>query len=356
MTTDAIQFLLLGTLLGGVGLGMAVLRLNARGQGRHLAMLFFGLLLLVAFSEVTDLAGVYGRSPLLDLLLIPVVRAVAFLFAPTLYLYAATCLRWPLTIPTFWHAGPALLGWAVFLGAELASGDGETLVLAYWIAFALHAVLYELAMLRLLLGRVQTLKAFFSTLPESSVARLRRLWLVLLVPVATILAELVLNRFVPVSETAQLMGGSLRMIAVLTAVALIVTDQLQSEEPQTPSSDMPYANSKMVAEEAERLAACLRATLEGEALYRDPLLNLTALARRSRIPEHQISQVLNQHVGLTFYDFVNHYRIADAKRLLKAEKATVLDIALTVGYNSKSTFYAAFRKATGQTPSEYRQI
>mgnify|MGYP001795642619 CR=1 FL=1 len=355
-TSQAIQFLLLGGLLGGLGLGLVTLKLNASGPGQRLAMLFCGLLAVIGFSEVADLLGWYGQVALVDLLVIPLVRAAGFLCAPTLYLYAVTCLGTRPVIPRPAHAVPAVICWGVFTWAEAAGTEGEWLTFAFWIAFAVHAVLYMLAILRLLIRRARTLKGFFSTLPAGSVQRLRRLWLILLVPVATILAELVSTRMVPIPEAVQIIGGALRMAAVLAAIALLVTDQLQPAEPHKPSADRPYAKSKIEPAEAERLAARLRAVMERRALHRDPLLDLSGLARQARIPEHQISQVLNRHLGLSFYDFVNHYRIAEAKLLLRAETSTVLDVALAVGYNSKSTFYAAFRKTTGQTPSEYRQI
>jgi AraC-like DNA-binding protein len=63
---------------------------------------------------------------------------------------------------------------------------------------------------------------------------------------------------------------------------------------------------------------------------------------------------LNKH----FFDFINEYRINDAKKLLKdptKKEITVLEILYQVGFNSKSSFYTAFKKATNQTPTAYRK-
>ena len=59
-----------------------------------------------------------------------------------------------------------------------------------------------------------------------------------------------------------------------------------------------------------------------------------------------------------FFDFINGYRIKEAKRLLvdpKGELLTILAIAEEVGFNSKSSFNTAFKKITGMTPTEYKK-
>ncbi len=70
---------------------------------------------------------------------------------------------------------------------------------------------------------------------------------------------------------------------------------------------------------------------------------------------NQLSYVLNHHVGQNFFDYVNGARIEEARAVLIAEpERTILDVALSVGFNSKSTFNLAFKKLTGDTPSAVR--
>ena len=60
-------------------------------------------------------------------------------------------------------------------------------------------------------------------------------------------------------------------------------------------------------------------------------------------------------IGQSFFEFVNTVRVHEAARLLCEEPdRNILDIAMTVGFNSKSTFNLAFKRATGMTPSHYR--
>lgn len=93
----------------------------------------------------------------------------------------------------------------------------------------------------------------------------------------------------------------------------------------------------------------------GDILF-DPLVSLPKLARAVGVTPNQLSYVLNHHVGKSFFDFVNAARVAEARSVLVLEpERTILDIALSVGFNSKSTFNLAFKKITGETPSAVRE-
>lgn len=88
----------------------------------------------------------------------------------------------------------------------------------------------------------------------------------------------------------------------------------------------------------------------------DPLVSLPKLARAVGVTPNQLSYVLNQHLGRSFFDFVNAARVREARSVLVLEPdRTILDIALSVGFNSKSTFNLAFKKITGETPSAVRE-
>jgi|SRR5579863_783235 len=98
--------------------------------------------------------------------------------------------------------------------------------------------------------------------------------------------------------------------------------------------------------------------LDQKKSYLDPLLTLNKLARQLSISDKQLSQVINERTGNNFNDFINKYRIEEAQNLIKSnnhQQPNILTIAYEVGFNSKSTFNAAFKKFTNSTPSEYRQ-
>lgn len=92
--------------------------------------------------------------------------------------------------------------------------------------------------------------------------------------------------------------------------------------------------------------------------FLNPELSLKQLASELKIPERLLSGVINQYRNQNFYDFVNNYRIAKAKKLLiddSPKKKTVLEILYDSGFNSKSTFNQVFKKHTGSTPTEFKR-
>uniref|UniRef100_UPI0025F67C78 helix-turn-helix domain-containing protein n=1 Tax=uncultured Maricaulis sp. TaxID=174710 RepID=UPI0025F67C78 len=105
---------------------------------------------------------------------------------------------------------------------------------------------------------------------------------------------------------------------------------------------------------ADRIAARIEAAMAGDALYLDANLSLPKLAKAIAVPANLVSQVLNQTLDTTFFDYVNRCRIEASLPHILAGKATVLTIALDVGFNSRSTFYTAFKNVTGQTPRQWR--
>jgi len=103
-----------------------------------------------------------------------------------------------------------------------------------------------------------------------------------------------------------------------------------------------------------RIAAKLSGALNTDRLYAHSDLSLRKLSDVTGVTKNHISETLSQHLNVNFFDFVNRRRVDEAKRLLTETDETVLTIAYDVGFNSRSTFNAAFKKHVGSTPSVYR--
>lgn len=85
-------------------------------------------------------------------------------------------------------------------------------------------------------------------------------------------------------------------------------------------------------------------------------ISIGELADQLPISARDISQTLNRHFHLSFFDFINRHRCEHARRLLVEQpEMTVTEIQTRSGFSSKSSFYTAFRKCTGMTPLAYRQ-
>ncbi len=90
--------------------------------------------------------------------------------------------------------------------------------------------------------------------------------------------------------------------------------------------------------------------------YLEPRLTIDGLANRLSVKKHILSQVLNDYLGISFYDYINNHRVQEFKaRLKKGENAhlSLLGLALECGFNSKSSFNQVFKKFENKTPSEY---
>ncbi len=102
---------------------------------------------------------------------------------------------------------------------------------------------------------------------------------------------------------------------------------------------------------AEHLEEVFR---DGE-IYLKPTLNINDLARELGTNRTYISNHLNQQLQTTFYEYVNRWRVARAKELLKSTSLSLDDIAVKSGFNSQSSFRRYFIVHVGMTPTAYRK-
>ncbi|MGC1516280.1 MAG: helix-turn-helix transcriptional regulator [Maribacter sp.] len=91
--------------------------------------------------------------------------------------------------------------------------------------------------------------------------------------------------------------------------------------------------------------------------FLDPYLSLDAICEELDTSTSSLSKLVNSHAGENFADYINRLRVEQAKKLLSDHEFssyTIVSIGLECGFNSKSTFYTAFKKFTKQTPTQYR--
>lgn len=93
-----------------------------------------------------------------------------------------------------------------------------------------------------------------------------------------------------------------------------------------------------------------------EKYYLSTTPSLPDLAKKINVSPNYVSQVINEKIGCSFLELINKYRIEEAKSLILDPKLneTIEGIGYSVGFNSKSTFHSAFKRITGQTPSEFK--
>jgi AraC-like DNA-binding protein len=118
-----------------------------------------------------------------------------------------------------------------------------------------------------------------------------------------------------------------------------------------------YTQSGVNEGKSSEIKERLIQVMEHDKPYTDPLITLPKLAKKIGEPPYIVSRVINDKVGVSFYDWIASYRVDEAKRLFSDPSKklfTIEQVAEEVGYNSKSAFNKAFKKFTGRTPSEFR--
>lgn len=117
------------------------------------------------------------------------------------------------------------------------------------------------------------------------------------------------------------------------------------------SSKIKFSDSQL----EERKLALLN-TIEKDELFRDQKLSVAKLAEYLQWPINDVSLIINETLLTNFNDLINEYRVHAFKDLanqMEIQKYSILGIAQEVGFGSKASFYRAFKKEMGITPSEY---
>ena len=142
----------------------------------------------------------------------------------------------------------------------------------------------------------------------------------------------------------------LKQNVIFTNENVIVTDNTSRIQPK-------YSGSRLNESEEKQYAEKLISYMELLKPYLNTDLTLPQLAVELGISSHLLSQVINEHFKLNFFDFVNQYRVEAFKQRIvnpKYENFSLLGIAFECGFNSKSAFNRIFKKSTGLTPSQFK--
>jgi AraC-like DNA-binding protein len=316
----------------------AYLLRTGRGD-RRLNRLFAAILLIFSFRVGKSVAMLFlGHfHPVVELLWIAALAATGL---PAL-LYAH-----------YFTGQPVRLGRSVVLALAAALASGALLVLLLplgttWRLMAAALAVYGAAV-------AMGLRAAAGWWNSSGADRLRRRWLVSVggfLGAAWVLhAALIAWRLTgPVDE-----DRFFHVEAVLFSLAVYLLVYLELRRGLMAQLHQPAGRDRVDPDDP--MLQRLRNAVEDGRLFLDPALSLPSLARRLRLSPQHVSRLVNAGVGCSFNDYVNRLRVEEACRILAGPDGTTRKIgalAYDCGFGSPSVFYAAFRKFTGRTPSDY---
>ncbi len=158
------------------------------------------------------------------------------------------------------------------------------------------------------------------------------------------------------------LGQTVEYLFFFTTLSLRLRDKAQINRLRQITEDEEITRDlqtdeklRLSEDKAAKVSDELREIFTREKIFCDEDLSLDRLSAMLHITRHELSDLLSKRFGTNFYDFINRYRVEEAQRLLRENpEEKILDIAMAVGFNSKSTFNKEFKRVTGKTPKATR--
>jgi AraC-like DNA-binding protein len=242
----------------------------------------------------------------------------------------------------------------------------------------IQGLVYTIYTLVLIRKYSYRLKEVFSALDKVKLTWLRNITLMALTAIGMFILEIMLFFLdLRLLEFGQLSSfliaiyvytlgywGMLKSEIFLEPAVVNSMNELNRIEPHEIKSEVQsdirkYEKSGLSEEKAQEILDSLLSMMQKEKPYRNSEITLTQLANSLSFSPHNLSEVINSQLQKNFFDFMNEYRVEEVKQDLKdpAKKhLKILAIAFDAGFNSKSSFNTIFKKQTGMTPSEFREL
>jgi AraC-like DNA-binding protein len=369
LSLDFIAVLLLAAVVQGGFLAVALITLR---RGNRLANYILALLLALFAVNITLHTLAYSqylfKFPHLARTDVP----LAFLFAPLFYFYVKALTKKDFRFgTTAWlHFIPFVLCAASFVpfylqpATEKIQHLRETLAapcvqcrIISWLLI-IQMLIYFVAAFKMLQRHQEDIKAAFSSIEKINLHWLHYLLVVYMVDWLAVLAW-------------QLSGGGMATANYLWLLVSIIMYAIGYKGLQQPeifagknemaiseaaAAKKKYEKSTLTPAKAEAYYQKLLQVMAAEKPHRQRDLSLPKLAQRLSMSTHHLSQIINERLQQNFFEFVNQYRIEEAKSLLLDQaNINVAEIGFEAGFSSVSAFNTAFKKYTGTSPSQFRR-
>ncbi len=173
----------------------------------------------------------------------------------------------------------------------------------------------------------------------------------------SILVHIIANTIAVASpEISDLFGIAENYIIFILINALFINSVVHTHKLLTtkPEASKDKADEKLTDTAIQKV----QQGMETQKLFLKQNLNIDEFSKRINLPVKEVSAVINKHYGTNFFEFMNSYRVEEAKRLLSDSQhadMTVMDVLLHAGFNSKSAFHRFFNRLVGMSPTEFRK-
>jgi len=351
--------------------GVLLINRFRQSQANRILTVSFVIIATVKIDQLFQLLGGVEALPAFAFVFIP----VQWLLTPSLYFFVVTKINGEIRFSRkqLWHLLPALASLAYLSAtyyflplagkvAYIESGALQNPINSLVIPLASDLIQlgYLVAAQRRLAAYGVTLRNWFSRVDDQDVVWIRRvitIWMAIFV--GHMLFTVSLRIFAWYGFALAVLDGLniAHLLMVNALMMLTVVGQFTVLAPVAAlAGKQKYAASGTTSDERRALFERARQDMQEHAHYLEMDLTLGELAAAIGATPRDLSEAINGEGGVSFYDFVNRFRVAAAKQLLRdAPDEKILSVAYQSGFNSKSTFNKAFKAETGQSPSEFRK-
>ncbi len=165
------------------------------------------------------------------------------------------------------------------------------------------------------------------------------------------------------SRTFLILLFGILLIALLYYVTILLKNKVDVnqgdnalEADLSDKEEEKYKMNRISTEECDALHEALNKYMQDEKPYMNKELKIGDLADALHTSSHSLSYLFNQYLSVSYYDFVNEWRIAEFKKLVAEDtfsRYTLEVLADLCGFSSRASFFRSFKKSTGITPYEY---
>ncbi len=348
------QILFFVSLLGAFNGLVLTIYLFAGKKVKSVANYFLGLLLLALCIRVTHAVFLYFNAETLPRIYCQIGFSACFLIGPSLYYFSKSQLS-PITqIPASWK-------WS--WGIQLAFITGIGILFPFQTSTWIWDKILTPVIYGQWIGYVvvtgflfkDIIKSYFSKTSTLKVAE--KFWLLVYAGNTIILLTYLLILTGILQNICMSGPISFSFFLYLTVFSHVFGSGKRITPPLLETGKAGKSEKRKIAEnDAQTWIEKLERVIVDKDLYKDPNLKLSDLAQKINISTHQLSQLLNDNLGKSFSTYINEYRIREACKLITTnDRLTFEAIGYEVGYNSKSTFYTAFKKVTDTTPALFKE-
>lgn len=318
-------------------------------KNRNLSRLLFGFLLLALSVRVAK-SALWWFYPKMPVIIVQIGLVACAFIGPLLYYYIIASLNGLKKMPVKWKMILASYG---IISLVLLVFFSSKSFIPQWRDYIIPAIYLQWTLYVLAAG--WPLKDhFLSLFDKEKKLKPHDKWMLAVYAGNFMLTASYILAF-PGIKVLSYITGALGFSFVLYLNILILLYRKKTAD-LFQSDNEKYGNKKIDTAEAAALVQQLEQLMKDQHIFSNPDLKLNDLAALLKISPHQLSQLLNNNLKQSFNAYINEHRIRKACEIIATQHQLKLEaVGYEVGFNSKSTFFAAFKKHTGTTPKLFKE-